>query len=102
MVKRWERITRKLDKRIAEREEEKRLQSERDLLERREREGGEALKLIQLAAEEMLDAIEDQREGRITEDELFAANDRWEDMYARWLSGSLPEQQSQEVTHDDG
>ena len=100
MVKRWERITRKLDKRIAEREEEKRLQSERDLLERREREGGEALKLIQLAAEEMLDAIEDQREGRITEDELFAANDKWKDLHARWLAGELPEQQKGE--HDDG
>jgi hypothetical protein len=102
MVRRWKKLTGDLDKIIAEREEEKRRQEKHDLFDRRWHEGGEALERVEHGAEEMITAIEDHRVGRITEDELFAANDRWEDMYAQWLAGELPEQQSQEVAHDDG
>ena len=94
MVRRWERITRKIDQRIAEREEEKRRQEQHDLVERRWNEGGDALRRVELAAEDVITALEDMDQGRITEDELFEINGRWEDTHAQWLAGELPEQQS--------
>ena len=96
---RWLRKRREHERERKARLEEERRHERHALIDRRWNEGGDPLRQAEVAAEDILTALEDHENGRITDEEFDEIVERCNELHEKWLAGELVDR-DEEVMHD--